>query len=276
MVRPLDIADFQLNLSQILRQTRPQIINPQQWNLAIGPSVRHLYFYPKYRCTKRTSVEQTLLPTMLFAAETNRTLNTGFVARGQADCLSINEEINRAFLSQSVFMFSLADFPSKELLEILLAASGNFYCHEFQFTFLCRPTPISNHSNTIFTQKIPINPKIFSTSANAIFENDTARTNGVGGFLIFGPYQALPKGKYQVKLFGKGSAVAGAIFDVVSQNGNISHGENTTLSPTVNEAPLTSINFTLETLVQQIEFRLAVHEYHSLTITRLELSYEPI
>lgn len=273
IVQILDTLKFQQNLATKVQQPSPPIIDHEIWERELGQKVTHLYFFPKYRCGRNSVVEQTLLPLMNFAMKTGRTINTGVVARSSPDCSSINDELQAASWPTSVFLFSMADFPSKELLEILLAASGNFDCHEFQFTFLCRGTLPSGPPRPIITKTVTIKNPPFFTAASAIFGNKSVTTNGQGGFLIYGPYQALPKGSYQVKIFGQGSAVNGSILQVVSENGNFSHGEGHLQTPLTRQGPLAQINFVLEKFTPQIEFRLAVHQAHSFTISHLELSF---
>ncbi len=134
----LQIADLKeryVLFKQTLHRDSPMIINKQQWQTNIPKLTQHLYFYPKFRCSKLPP-HASLLPTMLFASQNRMTLNTGYIARYQPDCNDIALEISRSDFASSGYIFVKEEFSYEQMLSFFPQHS-NITCKPLDFAWLC-------------------------------------------------------------------------------------------------------------------------------------------
>lgn len=134
----LQIADLKERYAlfkQTLHRDSPVSINEQQWRATIPHLTQHLYFYPKFRCSKLPP-HASLLPTMLFASQNRMTLNTGYIARYQPDCNDIALEISRSDLAHSGYIFVKEEFSYEQMLSFFPQHS-NITCKPLDFAWLC-------------------------------------------------------------------------------------------------------------------------------------------
>lgn len=103
---------------------------------AISKDVRTLYFYPKMRCAKNSSFQQTLLPFMRYTSERSINLNTGYLARYVPPCSEEALEIAGSNPSQSVYFFVSSEY-SEAQVRTLFPRTWAMQCQELDFGRLC-------------------------------------------------------------------------------------------------------------------------------------------
>jgi hypothetical protein len=129
------------------------------------------------------------------AAEARRHMFERISTSGYASVYCINDSVEscRAQISRVVGAFPLAAVVpiSKSVHELRLAADLNYRGARF----------------TELPAQVGVRKEGYSESA------------GQSGFMLFGPYAALPAGRYRLSLFGQSDFTDGAYLDVVSQQG---------------------------------------------------------
>lgn len=98
-------------------------------------------------------------------------------------------------------------------------------------------------------------------------EGEELVTSNSAGYLFYGPYHALKRGYYQVKLSGNFVNLDGVIVDVVSDQGSVRHTEVSGLDISDHAANEIVIPFSLDQDVDDIEVRLYVDKTSILGIT---------
>lgn len=93
------------------------------------------------------------------------------------------------------------------------------------------------------------------------------------GFMVFGPYSALPAGRYSLSLFGQSEFTDGAYLDVVSQQGARVHATHY-LSESSEGTLLNNVTLTLPESVTDLEVRVWVGERSRVRLTGYNLRFE--
>ena len=109
----------------------------------------------------------------------------------------------------------------------------------------------------------------------AVGEPDAAKrafkSSGREGALQYGPYAALPPGRYRVTWQGTVQGPSRPRFDVVLAGSGVLTESTATLPPNDTPAPLHSITFTLAQPTSAAELRVLVGAGDALTINGVEL-----
>lgn len=136
----LQVADLQqrqnIFIATTNRQT-PQLIDLKHWKTTLGDSIKHIYFYPKFRCGKLPP-HDTILPTMLYASQNALTLNTGYIARYQPDCNDIAAEIQNSDFKNSVYLFAKDEY-TQEQAKSFFAKDKTIECNLLDSVRVCKP-----------------------------------------------------------------------------------------------------------------------------------------
>lgn len=107
-------------------------------------------------------------------------------------------------------------------------------------------------------------------SNTGIREGSIRKTNGVAGFLTFGPYSPMQAGAYELNVYGSSADVDSAYVDVVSNGGNTVHG-HFKLEKSVKGPLLFKSTVDLPTNVKDLEVRLWVDKDDSVELTGYSL-----
>jgi len=99
------------------------------------------------------------------------------------------------------------------------------------------------------------------------YEGKELVTSNSAGYLFYGPYYALKRGDYEVKLSGNFVNLDGVIVDVVSNSGSVRHAEvsGSEFYDPANEG--IAMSFSLEQDVEDIEVRMYVDSTSMLGVT---------
>jgi hypothetical protein len=120
-----------------LQQASPALIDEARWNGFLGSSTDTLYFYPSFRCGKNPA-NDTMLPTMLYAAKHKMNLSTGYVARVAKPCGGMAAEIASARSPSAAFVFVRSEFAGREDVEKLMGGQAAATCIDADFAYLCK------------------------------------------------------------------------------------------------------------------------------------------
>lgn len=135
----LQLADLKSRYSVLkdtLSRQPVQQIDSAAWDQLLGGKVRHLYFYPKFKCGAQPP-HDSLLPVMKYAAERQYSLNTGYVARYTPRCDDIYDEIASSALEASAYIFVKKEFDGLDGVVKFFSGSADLECHEVDFAFVC-------------------------------------------------------------------------------------------------------------------------------------------
>ena len=113
--------------------------------------------------------------------------------------------------------------------------------------------------------ELKLNSQVGNLGANFL------STDGGRGLLFFGPYVSLQKGKYILRIAGNFDNVDGAVLDVVSDKGNLSHFRGGLSKIVVPNENLIEISFSLENNASDLEVRLYVEEVTNVRIKFYEV-----
>lgn len=137
----LQVADLRqrqaIFISTINRQT-PQLIDLKHWKDTLGGEVKHIYFYPKFRCGKLPP-HDTILPTMLYVSQNALTLNTGYIARYQPNCDDIAAEIQTSDFKNSVYLFAKDEYTNEQA-KSFFPKDQTIECNPLDSVRVCKET----------------------------------------------------------------------------------------------------------------------------------------
>lgn len=265
LLQVADLRDRLRGLHEIAKREQGKIIDRITWDSKIVES-KNLYFYPKFRCSKNSSPHHTLLPVMLYASETKKTLNTGYIARYQPQCNNIGREIASANSDSSAFIFVKDEFPMYKMLPLYFPTSFNVICQELDFAYICKKSSVEFIKKEVELLAVS---SIFSSQVGHFSEAGVESTDSQG-FLIYGPYVTLPGGKYHVELLGEGRKIDNVFFDIVSENGNKVHAKTIVNQDKKNQI-LAKVDFTLDRDAINTEFRVFLDKNSKLTVNSVRI-----
>lgn len=136
-VQIIDLKQRTRILKETASREENKILNYEKFQNYIGDTKR-IYFYPKFRCAKVSSPQDTLLPIMLFSSENKIKLNTGYIARYEPNCNDIAAEIQSSDINNSTYLFTKKEFNNNEILSLYFPSNSNIECKDFNFTFICK------------------------------------------------------------------------------------------------------------------------------------------
>lgn len=114
-------------------------IQPEQWQAALPPAIRTLYFYPKFKCGTKP-LNDSLLPVMRYAAMHQLNLNTGYIARYTPPCDDIAVEVAQSDAQWSAYLFVRSEFPTLQDIDKRLNPENTLHCKPLDFVWLCTKT----------------------------------------------------------------------------------------------------------------------------------------
>jgi hypothetical protein len=124
----------------IVHGTYPVLLNEARWDGFLGAAPDTLHFYPSFRCGKNPANES-VLPTMLYAAKRNLNLSTGYIARAVKPCDNYAGEIAAIKSPASAFVFVRSEFTDLNEVKQLLGGEAAADCVEVDFAYLCKRAP---------------------------------------------------------------------------------------------------------------------------------------
>jgi len=135
----VQVADLRQRVSLFIQTTNrvsPTHIDFQNLKKTISKEIKHIYFYPKFRCSKLPP-HNTILPTMLYASQNSMTINTGYIARYQPDCNNIKEEIRASSPKDSVYIFAKDEY-TQEQINNFFNKQTNINCSQVDLVTICK------------------------------------------------------------------------------------------------------------------------------------------
>lgn len=132
-----DLGPHHDRIQASLQQPSPALVDEARWNAFLGSSTDTLYFYPSFRCGKHPA-NDTMLPTMLYAAKHKLNLSTGYVARVAKPCGGMAAEIAGANSPSAAFVFVRSEFTGRDEVQRLLGGPAAATCIDADFAFLCK------------------------------------------------------------------------------------------------------------------------------------------
>ncbi|OHE12200.1 MAG: hypothetical protein A2525_10685 [Sulfurimonas sp. RIFOXYD12_FULL_36_11] len=114
LLQIVDLKERHILFTNTANRKTTDIIDLQNWKNRLGDEVKHIYFYPKFRCSKLPP-HDTILPTMLYASQNKITLNTGYIARYQPDCNDVLSEIKTSDFNNSAYLFAKGEYTEEEI-----------------------------------------------------------------------------------------------------------------------------------------------------------------
>ena len=105
-----------------------------------------------------------------------------------------------------------------------------------------------------------------------ILDHNFLATDGRSGFLFFGPYAQLTNGSYVVKIQGNFQNLSGAVLDVVSHEGKLSHLSQSLSKANVQDNRTIELQFLLKNSVKDLEVRLQVDQQSQMSISSLKIT----
>lgn len=102
-----------------------------------GKNIKHLYVYPKYKCTIQPFRNNVVLSVTRYAVIHHLTVNTGYIARYQPLCNDAKEEIAHSNHNQSGYIFMSDEYSSIDVILNLMGNTKNITCKEIKLVYLC-------------------------------------------------------------------------------------------------------------------------------------------
>jgi hypothetical protein len=138
----LQVIDLWPRLQQ-LRYLAPkpgaQVIDFDAWDRALANHPQTIYFFPKFKCGRKTDLFVTLLPTMRYASERGLNFNTGYIARHNPPCEREAEEIGTSDPTNSVYVFATQEY-GQERINQFFPTDWRITCTQQDFATLCHRT----------------------------------------------------------------------------------------------------------------------------------------
>lgn len=135
----LQVVDLWPQLHQ-LRDIQPkpggQVIDFDAWDRAFSNQTQTIYFFPKFKCGRKTDLFVTLLPVMRYASERQLNINTGYIARHNPVCEREAEEIATSNPATSVYVFATQEYGPERIRE-MLPADWQVECDAQDFATIC-------------------------------------------------------------------------------------------------------------------------------------------
>lgn len=114
-------------------------LSQYEWGEALGKDTDTIYFYPKMRCAKNSSLYDTLLPVMRYAAQRHINLTTGYIARYAPDCAAMAQEAQNSRPANSAYVFVNSEYTEDEIASYL-PKSASWRCRQVDFATVCTPS----------------------------------------------------------------------------------------------------------------------------------------
>lgn len=136
-IQLVDVKEMYKSMRSVVNKQSPQPLDSKLWADHLQPSVKTLYFYPKFKCGANPM--ETLLPLMQFTANQGMKLNTGYIARYVPDCNDTTKEIAKSDQKRSAYIFSLVDYPDEDKVKLFFSDPNSVRCETVQFAYVCQP-----------------------------------------------------------------------------------------------------------------------------------------
>jgi hypothetical protein len=102
------------------------------------------------------------------------------------------------------------------------------------------------------------------------FESGSIKTTSKPGYLIFGPYANLPKGKYNLTIFGESSFAGGSFVDIISDRGLKTY-EKLEIPSNKKGVLIQNAPILIDENVQDMEIRIWVNTDNVITLSGYKL-----
>jgi hypothetical protein len=133
----IDLAPLRDVVRTGLRRPPARLIDSPLWDAALGPDVRTIYLYPKFRCTQAPDAHQGILAVQRYAAERRLRLNSGYIARYRPPCDTAPREIAASDSRESLYVFlrgeAAAESPADQF-----PPGARLQCRGLDVAVLCR------------------------------------------------------------------------------------------------------------------------------------------
>lgn len=116
-----------------------QVIEIDAWDQALPDHTQTIYFFPKFKCGRKTDLFVTLLPVMRYASERGLNINTGYIARHNPVCEGEAEEIAASNPTNSVYVFATQEYE-QALIHSMFPSAWPMKCNTQDFATICHRT----------------------------------------------------------------------------------------------------------------------------------------
>ena len=135
-LQAFDLRPYFAQLQNITPGANPIVIDFDQWQKRLPSQAKTLYFFPKMKCAQHSQAIDTLLPVMRLVSQTQRQLNTGYLARYNPACGLEQDEIAQSKAAQSAYIFVRAEY-SAGTIKSFFPASWVVQCTSQDFAQIC-------------------------------------------------------------------------------------------------------------------------------------------
>lgn len=139
VVQMYDLSSVRHRFVANVNRPYQPVLSVSEWDSRLLPSVKYLYFYPKFRC-HNLDVLRTLMPVMKYSVHNRIKLNTGYIARYQPSCDddAIKVEIAGAKSTESAFVFDRQLYTALPMVQALFANDRQPVCEILDFAYVCK------------------------------------------------------------------------------------------------------------------------------------------
>lgn len=203
----------------------------QKWP-ALLANVQKINLYPSYACVDGSPELYWYFQRL--AAVNHKLLNTGYIARPASYCEQDKKQFDKAFVANDFYVTTLSTVAQfKQLPQGFVQAIQAGACMNWHKYLICQPGMLATDWQTAGLAgqiaQVPERPEQMVWPAAILpgqigqLEGDAllARGNDKSGFVSYGPYVRLPKGKYQIDIIYSSSASLDTqvgYWDIVSGN----------------------------------------------------------
>ena len=140
VLQMIDLRPYVHEVRYLQPKADALVIDTAAWNKTIPPSTTTLYYFPKFKCAKRSDFFKTLLPVMQLASARKLNINTAYIARYTPECDSEARDIAASDPLTSVYVFAREDY-SAEAIRGFFPIDWPMQCRDEDFAVICQPAP---------------------------------------------------------------------------------------------------------------------------------------
>lgn len=140
VLQMLDLRPYIDEVRYLQPKANAIVIDTAAWSEAIPLGTTTLYYFPKFKCAKRSDFFNTLLPVMQLASARKLNINTAYIARYNPECNTEARDIAASNPQTSVYVFAREDY-SAEAIRSFFPADWPMQCREQDFAVICQPAP---------------------------------------------------------------------------------------------------------------------------------------
>lgn len=135
-LQAIDLSAAHQRLVATQGRSSPVLLNAQLWDAQLHSDIKHILFYPKFKCGKEP--HGTLLPLMQYVSTRGISLNTGYIARYTPNCDDAAMEIATSSFSETAYVFAAVEFAEPDTFMGLFPPGPKPACKRIDFAHVCQ------------------------------------------------------------------------------------------------------------------------------------------